>query len=312
MISATIGLFDIRAMTKLCRQDRFEFGVAAGTFAAVVALGILVGILTAVFLSLALLIARISRPRDAVLGPADDGSGFQEVMSGGALEAAPGVVVYRLDAPLFFANGDYFVDQAVEVFDRTGPERYVLDFEAVTLVDVTAARALKRLVKEIKARHSEVCVARASRAVHHQMDEAGLVEAIGKARFYPSVRAAVSGDSLRSPTATSGGRRRLTAPPAGPAHRGPLGLPPGGSDAAPPGDQASRRRAVCGRRRTPRPAARPPRVRSAPIPPWTARSRFWQRQWCRRRCLGRRSKRHRSPASPRSKRWSSPIQIPRR
>jgi SulP family sulfate permease len=100
VISATVGLFDVPAMTRLYRQDGFEFGVAIGTFAAVVALGILVGILTAVFLSLALLIARISRPSHAVLGAADDGDGgFQELPTGEHLEAAPGVVVYRLTKP---------------------------------------------------------------------------------------------------------------------------------------------------------------------------------------------------------------------
>jgi SulP family sulfate permease len=120
-----------------------------------------------------------------------------EVTADEELEAAPGVLVYRFDAPLFFANADYFVDQAGAVFDRAGSQRFVLDFEAVTLVDVTAARALKRLLSDVKSRGAELCVARASRAVHHQMDEAGLVEAIGSARFYPSVRAAVRGDGLR-------------------------------------------------------------------------------------------------------------------
>ena len=201
-------------MTRLYRQDRFEFGVAIGTFAAVVALGILVGILTAVFLSLALLIARISRPRDAVLGAVDGGGGFQELATGEHLEAAPGVVVYRFDAPLFFANADYFVDQAIKVFDEAGPERFVLDFEAVTLVDVTAARALKRLLSDVKSRDAELSVARASRAVFHQLDEAGLVEAIGNARFYPSVRAAVRGDGLRN--------RRSRRPPAGDVDDGHL------------------------------------------------------------------------------------------
>ncbi len=204
---ASVGLFDVRAMTRLYRQDRLEFGVAIGTFSAVVAVGILVGILTAVFLSLALLIARISRPRHAVLGAVDDGGGFQELPAGDHSEAAPGVVVYRFDAPLFFANADYFVDHAIKVFDRAGPERFVLDFEAVTLVDVTAARALKRLLSEVESRDAELSVARASRAVHQQMDEAGLVEAISESRFYPSVRTAVRGTNTR--------RRRSSRPPVG-------------------------------------------------------------------------------------------------
>ena len=224
VISATVGLFDVPAMTRLYRQDRFEFGVPIGTFAAAVALGILVGILTAVFLSLALLIARTSRPSHAVLGAADDGGGgFQEPPTGEHLEATPGVVVYRFDAPLFFANADYFVDHAIQLLDRAGPERFALDFEAVTLVDVTAARALKRLLGEVKSRDAELSVARASQAVHHQIDEPGLAEAIGESRFYPFCQGGRSRGRHARPalTATSGGRRRLTALPAGPAHRWP-------------------------------------------------------------------------------------------
>jgi sulfate permease, SulP family len=99
------------------------------------------------------------------------------------LEAARGVVVYRFDAPLFFASADYFVDQAIELLDRADLERFVLDFEAVTLVDVTAARALKQFLSTVKSCDAELSVARASRAVHHQIDEAGLVEAIGESRF---------------------------------------------------------------------------------------------------------------------------------
>jgi MFS superfamily sulfate permease-like transporter len=95
------------------------------------------------------------------------------------------------------------------VFDGAGPERFVLDFEAVTFVDLTAARALKRLLGEVTSRDAELSVARASQAVHHQMDEAGLGEAVGESRFYPSVRAAVRGDGMRG--------RRSRRPPVGDA-----------------------------------------------------------------------------------------------
>ena len=70
------------------------------------------------------------------------------------------MVVYRFDAPLFFANADYFVDHAIHVFDEAGPARFVLDFEAVTLVDVTAARALKRLLEHVTTGHAELRMAR--------------------------------------------------------------------------------------------------------------------------------------------------------
>jgi SulP family sulfate permease len=186
-----VGLFQVRAVTTLYRQDQAEFAVAIITLAAVVVLGMLTGILTAVFASLALLIARISRPRDAVLASAGGTDGFHEIASGDGLEATPGVLVFRFEAPLFFANADYFVDQAVQVFDQAGSGRLVLDFGAVTLIDVTAARALKRLIEHVSSRNAELFLARTSRAVSEQLDDAGLVDVIGTERFYPSVRSAV-------------------------------------------------------------------------------------------------------------------------
>jgi sulfate permease, SulP family len=191
IIYASMGLFQVREVNELYRQDRAEFAVAVITLAAVVVLGMLVGILTSVFASLALLIARISRPRDAVLGSADGAEGFHELAGGDGLEATPGVLVYRFDAPLFFANADYFVEQAVQVFDRAGSVRLVLDFEAVTLIDVTAARALEQLIKHVADGGAELSIARARRAVFNHMKDAGLVEAIGEERFYASVATAV-------------------------------------------------------------------------------------------------------------------------
>ena len=191
IIFASVGLFQVRAVTALYRQDQAEFAVAIITLAAVVVLGMLTGILTAVFASLALLIARISRPRDAVLASASGTDGFHEIASGDGLEATPGVLVFRFEAPLFFANADYFVDKAVQVFDQAGSGRLVLDFGAVTLIDVTAARALKRLIEHVSSRNAELFLARTSRAVSEQLDDAGLVDAIGAERFYPSVRSAV-------------------------------------------------------------------------------------------------------------------------
>jgi sulfate permease, SulP family len=193
IIYASVGLFDFRAIRRLYGQDQAEFAVAVITLAAVVVLGMLTGILTAVFASLALLIWRIARPGGTVLAAADGTGSFLETGGDDGLEAAPGVLVYRFDAPLFFANADYFVDRVVEVFDHADSRRLVLDFEAVTLIDVTATRALKRLIKDVSSRGAELSLARTSRAVFAQLTEAGLVDVIGVDAFYPSVRSAVQG-----------------------------------------------------------------------------------------------------------------------
>jgi SulP family sulfate permease len=188
---AASSLFEPRALSNLYRQNRAEFTVAIATFAGVVVLGMLVGILTAVFLSLALLIAQLARPRAVAIGALDGAAGFHELPGDDGVEAAPGVVVYRFDAPLFFANADYFVQRASQVFDQATPRRLVLDLEAVTFIDVTAARALKRLLAHVTSDDAELCLARARQPVLDQMRDAGLLDAIGEEQIYARVRGAV-------------------------------------------------------------------------------------------------------------------------
>jgi sulfate permease, SulP family len=129
---------------------------------------------------------------------------FHTLPSDHGLEAAPGVVVYRFDAPLFFANADYFVKHAIRLFDEAQPRLLVLDFEAVTFIDVTAARALTRLLEHVTAGHAELRLARTRQAVVEQLTDAGLVSAIGKQRFYPSVRTAVERPRVRAKPTTAG------------------------------------------------------------------------------------------------------------
>ena len=191
VIYAAASLFEVGALTRLYHQDRSEFLVAIVTFAGVVVLGMEVGILLAVFLSLALLIARISRPRAVVIGAPDGAEGYHELAEEAGLEAASGVVVYRFDAPLFFANADYFVQHAIEAFDEATPRRLVLDLEAVTFIDVTAARALRRLVEYVTSADGELCLARTRQPVLDQLSDAGLSAVIGEDRIYPTVRSAV-------------------------------------------------------------------------------------------------------------------------
>lgn len=127
--------------------------------------------------------------------------GFHELHGDEGLEAASGIVVYRFDAPLFFANAHYFVDQAMQVFDRADADCLVLDFEAVTLIDATAARALKRLIEHVTERHAQLSFARTTQAVVKQITDAWLASAIDSARFHPTVSSAVQ--SARSELSTA-------------------------------------------------------------------------------------------------------------
>ena len=196
IIFAALGLVEERQLRALYRVDRVEFGLAITTFAGVVVFGMLTGILVAVGLSLAVFLGGVVRPHDAVLGPVDGVDGFQEVSGRGA-EAAPGVVVYRFDGPLFFANADYFLSRSLRLIENRPLHCFVLDVEAVTTIDVTAARAVEKLRAAVAERGASFLVARATLPLRRHLRDMGLTEAIGEENFHPSVRTAVEAAGAR-------------------------------------------------------------------------------------------------------------------
>ncbi len=197
VIYAALGLFEERQLRALYRVDRTEFGLAIATFAGVVVFGIMTGILVAVGLSLAVFLGGMARPHDAVLGPVHGVDGYHEVTDGRRTEAAPGLVVYRFDGPLFFANADYFLTRSLALVEGRPLHCFVLDLEAVTSIDVTAARAVEKLRAAVVARGASFLVARATRPVRRQLHAEGLDDAIGEENFHPTIRTAVEAGATR-------------------------------------------------------------------------------------------------------------------
>ena len=191
VIFAALGLFQQRQLRALYRADRIEFGLAIATFTCVVAFGMLTGILVAVGLSLAVFLSSVTRPHDAVLGPVDGVDGFHDVAEARDAQAAPGVVVYRFDGPLFFANADYFFNRASSLIDGDPLRCFVLDLEAVTTVDVTAARAVEKLRAAVVESGASFLLARTTGHLQRHLRSLGLTEAIGEENFYPTIRTAV-------------------------------------------------------------------------------------------------------------------------
>jgi SulP family sulfate permease len=159
----------------------------------VLALGILQGILVAVALSLLLLLARITRPHDAVLVHDGGVDGFHGTEEARAVQAAPGLIVYRFDAAIFFANAPRFLERVEELAatSDTPVERIVVNMEPNTTIDTTAAEMLLKLHDELSRRGITLAVARATAALRGMLQRARVTDAIGEENFYPSVRAAV-------------------------------------------------------------------------------------------------------------------------
>jgi SulP family sulfate permease len=201
IIVAATGLLDIGSFLFLRRVRRVEFWLAMVTLLGVLTVGILQGILVAVTLSLINVIYRISRPHDAVLDDVAAGGGvvYRSIAPDHSALAEPGLIVYRFDAPLVFANASYFSDRLHALIAKSGAELkcVILDAEAISDFDSTAAEALQNLDRDLELHGIDFWIARANQQLRDLLQVTGLTDKIGAENIYPSVRAAVSAYNAR-------------------------------------------------------------------------------------------------------------------
>lgn len=194
IVSAAIGLVDPGAWRALSAVSRFEVGIAATTVVGVVALGVLRALAIAVALSVIDVVRRSARPHDAVLGWVDRLGRYANVELHPSARVTPGVVVYRLDDRLFFANARYVKGRAREAV-RGAPDTprwLVFDAESVTHVDSTGVETLRELAADLRKDGVGLVVARMRPHVQEDLSAAGVTEVIGEDRFFPTVRSAVA------------------------------------------------------------------------------------------------------------------------
>ena len=194
VIHAVSGMIDFRKLTRLWRAHVADFWLALGALLGVILIGILAGIVVGVVLSLALLIHRLEHPHVAMLGMSADGSRFEDLAEHPEAAPVPAVVVYRLDAPLIFANADVVADDIIGVVDEAGSDcrAVVLDFEAVYEVDTQGADTLVRLGEELGRRDVRVVIARGHSAVLDYMQRDGSLAKLGDDAVWASVDEAVN------------------------------------------------------------------------------------------------------------------------
>ncbi|MFD9890057.1 SulP family inorganic anion transporter [Amycolatopsis sp. NPDC059027] len=194
VVYAALTLIDVREFRRIARFRHSEFALAVLTTAGVLALGVLYGVLAAVGLSILDLLRRIARPHAAVLGYARGVAGMHDIDDYPEVRTVAGLVVYRYDAPLCFANAEDFHRRALAaVTTAEGPVRwFVLNAEAIVDLDVTAADALDRLRTEMTARGVVFALARAKQELCHDLARFGMIEAIGTDRVFPTLPTAVA------------------------------------------------------------------------------------------------------------------------
>jgi len=195
VVYAAVRLIDVAGFRQLARFRRSELLLALAAAGGVLILGILDGILLAVALSVADLLARVARPHDAVEGMVPGLAGMHSVDDYPQARTIPGLVVYRYDSPLFFANAEDFRRRALAAVDRQpGPVAwFLLNMEANIEVDVTALEAVERLRAELSARGVVFALARVKREILAGLEAFGLAERIGSDRIFPTLPTAVDG-----------------------------------------------------------------------------------------------------------------------
>lgn len=193
IVFAAVGLVEPEAWRALAAVDRVEVAIAAVTMGCVIWFGVLQALVVAVGLSVIDTVRRSARPHDAVLGWVERLGRYADVSLHPSARQTPGVVVYRLDDRLFFANARYFRGRVREAVRAAAPpvRRVVLDADAVTHVDATGLAALVDVADDLRRDGITLVVARLRTRMEEQFAAAGVLEVIGREHLYPTVRAAV-------------------------------------------------------------------------------------------------------------------------
>ncbi|MFB6520457.1 sulfate permease [Streptomyces sp. NPDC056401] len=193
VVYAAVRLVEVGEFRRLAAFRRRELLLALGCMLGVLALDILYGVLIAVALSVIELLARVARPHDAVEGMVPGLAGMHDVDDYPTARTVPGLVIYRYDSPLFFANAENFRRRALAaVDDQSSPTRwFVLNTEANVEVDITALDAVDALRQELEQRGIVMALARVKQELREDLDAYGLTASVGADRIYPTLPTAL-------------------------------------------------------------------------------------------------------------------------
>ncbi len=193
VIAACLSLVDIQGFVRLYHLRRGEFVLAIVSFLGVALIGVIQGIFIAIALALFGFIWRAWRPYDAVLGRVKGLKGYHDVTRYPEASRIPGLVIFRWDAPLFFANAEVFREHVLQaIADAPTPTKcVVVAAEPVTDIDITAAEALSALDDDLANAGIELCFAEMKDPVKDRLKKYDLFTKLGTDLFFPTLGQAV-------------------------------------------------------------------------------------------------------------------------
>ena len=194
IVYAAIRLIDLPGFRRLASFRRSELVLALAAMVGVLIFDILYGVLMAVGLSVAEMLARVARPHDAILGHVAGLAGMHDVDDYPEAQTVPGLVVYRYDSPLFFANAEDFRRRALAAVDAEDEPVawFLLNAEANVEVDITAMEAMDALRAELVRRGIVFALARVKYELLDELDAFGMRASVGADRIFPTLPTAVA------------------------------------------------------------------------------------------------------------------------
>ncbi|MDH4118375.1 MAG: SulP family inorganic anion transporter, partial [Acidimicrobiia bacterium] len=195
VIAAAFSLFDLAELRWLWRARKSEFNLCVFAIAGVVVFGVLEGIVIAIALSLGNFIRRAWRPHDAILGRLPTRKGYHDLGRHPEGSSVPGLLIYRFDAPLFFANAEHFARRVKNtIADRDETITWVIvAAEPITDIDTTGAEVLVDLVDELSERGTRLVFAELKGPVKDRLNSYGLNDLVTEDRLFPTLGTAVAG-----------------------------------------------------------------------------------------------------------------------
>lgn len=189
VISASIGLFNFEYLKNLYLVSRPEFYLAVITSLCVLTIGVLPAVIFAVCLSLLMLLARASKPHDAILGRSDDKNTYIDIQEDSGVKSIPGLLIYRFDAQLLFFNADYFRERINHYIIKSEDkiDCLIIDAETIVLTDITGAEILSELITGLNNRGVTVFIARAKFKFNSMIYKTGIDK---KAKVFRTVHEA--------------------------------------------------------------------------------------------------------------------------
>ena len=225
VIAAAIGLFEFDDLRRIFRIQRWEFWLSIVCFVGVALFGAIPGIGLAIVIAVIEFLWDGWRPHYAVLGRVDGIRGYHDIKRYPEARLVPGLVLFRWDAPLFFANAELFHQRVLEAVAQspTPVRRIVVAAEPVTSIDVTSADMLAELEQSLRESGIELRFAEMKDPVKDKLKRFDLFDRFGAANFHPTVGAAVD-DYCPGPCGGLDALSRAELPASGLMQRTPRSL----------------------------------------------------------------------------------------